>query len=393
MRPKQTILFISHKANLSGAPALLLSIINAYKQKYPEAAFKILSLEKGPLVKEFEKLGKTYLWDNSLFKKKSVIKNIGWYFKRIAFILQGLYILLKIKNTQLIFFNTITNGHIHKKLLFTQRKSICYVHEMEAAIHMLTNAATLNTVTTNTARFLAVSDAVKQNLVNNYGVKENTVIVVDTPVSIVRRNKTDHKNFVDQFKGEHHIPGDAVIIGITGNNEWRKGFDLLSTLVPLYFNLFPGSNVYFVWKGFNIRNTSTFFDEFDLKRIKNNDRIILKPHDANNIEQMACFDIHLLLSREDPYPLVTLEAASFAIPTICFDKAGGSAEFVKENCGMCVPYLDLYKMAHAILILSSNASQRKLLGENAQQKLAVKHDEAKNMNLIIDIINSELKTV
>lgn len=393
MRLNQNILFVSHKANLSGAPLLLLSIIAAYKKRHPHAVINILSLEHGPLVKDFEKLGRTYIWRNSNFKTNSAaIKGLTSYANRILFIGRAIFILNKLKSCRLIFFNTITNGHIHKKLLITKCKSICYVHEMEAAIHMLTNHTTLNTVINNTSHFIAVSQAVKDNLIKNHNVNKSAVSVINTPLNIVKRNKADHKDFITAFKRENNINEQAIVIGITGNNEWRKGFDLLTPLVTLYFNLFPDSDVYFTWKGFNRKNTSAYFDEFDIKKMPSNKRIIIKDHDGYNISQMACFDIHLLLSREDPYPLVTLEAASFSIPTICFENAGGTNEFINDNCGFSVPYLDLYKMAHVINILTTDAVLRKTIGKNAQKKLAIQHNEDENMDAIASIIDKEMYT-
>ncbi|MDH6063711.1 hypothetical protein, partial [Umezakia ovalisporum] len=38
---------------------------------------------------------------------------------------------------------------------------------------------------------------------------------------------------------------------------------------------------------------------------------------------------------------VCLEAASLGKPILCFDKAGGEPEFVEDDCGFIVPYLDL----------------------------------------------------
>ena len=101
---------------------------------------------------------------------------------------------------------------------------------------------------------------------------------------------------------------------------------------------------------------------------------------------MACFDIHLLPSREDPYPLVVLDAAAFAIPTVCFSDAGGTPEFVEDDCGYCVPYGDLLVMAYKLNTLVVNTELRTKMGLTAREKVYKKHDHEKQTQEIINMI-------
>lgn len=174
-----------------------------------------------------------------------------------------------------------------------------------------------------------------------------------------------------------------------GTNEWRKGFDLLIPLVTLYFQRFPSANVYFVWKGFRQDKHNSFFDLYDHERSVYKNRILLLPHDEHSIAQMACFDIHLLLSREDPYPLVVLEAASFGIPTVCFADAGGTPEFVEDDCGFVIPYANLNAMAEKINVLVTDVALRNEMGLNCREKLVSRHDKKEALKNIIEIILSK----
>ncbi len=85
-------------------------------------------------------------------------------------------------------------------------------------------------------------------------------------------------------------------------------------------------------------------------------------------------DLFLLPSREDPYPLVILEAAKFSVPSICFDTVCGSKDFIL-NCdgGHVVPFLDIDATVEAINSLYSNPDYRKKLGENANNYLKSTH--------------------
>jgi glycosyltransferase involved in cell wall biosynthesis len=83
---------------------------------------------------------------------------------------------------------------------------------------------------------------------------------------------------------------------------------------------------------------------------------------ANPLDYFACFDAFALVSREDPFPLVCLEAALLEKPVICFAGAGGAPELVEEDSGFVVPYLDLNAMADKLLLLSENEELRRKMG-------------------------------
>ena len=67
---------------------------------------------------------------------------------------------------------------------------------------------------------------------------------------------------------------------------------------------------------------------------------------ADSLKRHACSETSWLLCsgrcirahlEEDPYTLVCLEAAALEKPYVCFEGAGGSPEFVEEDCGFVVP--------------------------------------------------------
>ena len=50
-------------------------------------------------------------------------------------------------------------------------------------------------------------------------------------------------------------------------------------------------------------------------------------------------DLLVLTSREDPCPLVNMEAMESSLPVVAFQGAGGAPE-VLADAGICVPYLE-----------------------------------------------------
>ncbi len=388
---KKQILFVSHAASMSGAPIVFLEIIKEFK-KQSTIPFKIVVFEDGPLVKEFMLVGDTFIWKSKVKNKPAgqirnpIILLFSIVVKRIKQYLRGQYILHCVRNSSLVFFNTIANGTLHQKMLPLKCKFVCYVHELEAAFHSITKPDTLKTIVGNTDLFLAVSEAVKHNLVINHSVAADKIKIFYPTIAQANRKKDDYIEFIESFKSKNQIPVDAVIIGVIASNEWRKGFDLFLPLVLIYLNRYPESNVRFVWKGFREDSSSSFYNLYDIEKFCLQKRALIIPHGNDGMEYISCFDIHLLLSREDPYPLVIQETASFGIPTVCFLGAGGSPEFIEQDSGICVPYGDLIKMADALNELAENDGLRTEMGRTAKNKVLSRHNQKKTTVDIIDTL-------
>jgi glycosyltransferase involved in cell wall biosynthesis len=62
------------------------------------------------------------------------------------------------------------------------------------------------------------------------------------------------------------------------------------------------------------------------------------------------FDVFLMTSREDPFPLVCIEVGKSGIPIICFEKATGIQEVLVTGGGFVVPYLDVVAMAEKLVL-------------------------------------------
>jgi Glycosyl transferase family 2/Glycosyl transferases group 1 len=83
--------------------------------------------------------------------------------------------------------------------------------------------------------------------------------------------------------------------------------------------------------------------------------------------------IFLLSSREDPCPLVALEAADAGLPVVCFAGAGDIPDFVGEECGTAVPYEDVQAAAEAVLRLAGDSELRRRQGAKARRRATERH--------------------
>ena len=101
----------------------------------------------------------------------------------------------------------------------------------------------------------------------------------------------------------------------------------------------------------------------------------------------AAGDVFLLTSREDPFPLVCLEAADCGLPIICFDKAGGMPDFVQNDAGYVVSFEDTKGMAEKISFSVRHKEERERRGATARQKVRARHDVSIAGEEIFRVIN------
>ena len=94
----------------------------------------------------------------------------------------------------------------------------------------------------------------------------------------------------------------------------------------------------------------------------------------------------MLVSREDPFPLVCLEAASLGKPVLCFADAGGMPEFVEDDAGYVLPYLDTKQMSAQIIELATDVERVKQLGACAQFKVRDKYNIDIGAGRIIEML-------
>jgi glycosyltransferase involved in cell wall biosynthesis len=151
--------------------------------------------------------------------------------------------------------------------------------------------------------------------------------------------------------------------------------------------LLPDAKLSFTWKG--VAAASAAYEHLmqDIRNAGLQQVVELAPANADMASFYASIDLFLLTSREDPYPLVVLEAASYGKPTICFEGAGGAVEFVAHDAGTVVPFVSVEEMAQAIARYYRNRTILYSQGSNARQAVKDLHqNETYLMNQFTEAI-------
>lgn len=358
------ILFISHDAQPHGAQILLLHLVRwiaAQTQMVPHVLLK----RDGLLRKEFEAVAPTMVWpqqDAAAFVQKC-----------------------RSENYDVIYSNTITNGELLEALAPPAGSVITHVHELGYWIAHRSGALNNARVMQRTDCFIAASRAVADCLVETLNLPPQKIFVVHE-FALTRTETSGVAEARRRVREELKIPANSVVVGGSGTTDWRKSPDLFIQLARDVKAALKETEVHFVWVGGDASGPEFGMLWHDVRRLKLEDCVHFTGHRENPRDYFAAFDLFALTSREDPYPLVVLEAAALGLPILGFEQSGGIGEFIENDAGFLAPYLDTKAMAKHAVELLTNENLRRALGARAREKAAQRHDVSVAAPRIVNLI-------
>ena len=390
------VLFISHDATRTGAPRSLLRLLKWLKNN-SSVSFNILCRYPGEMINEFQDIGEVSLF----YKKVETIKlreiiwqglmgKFGLSYNPYCHNLKKLKRKLIHENIDLIYANTIANGDVLDFLSsFLNCPIICHVRELEYALH-ISGKANFSLIDKLVDQYIVVSQAVKTNLLNNHSINQSKVDLIYGYIDYKEIQDIDKSIKSNQIRKMLSIPNNAMVVAACGTPGWRKGTDLFIQLAYIIHNTNNDFPIYFLWLGGNFNSIEYYKFMSEIKKLNIENYIIFTGTVSNPLDYLSVVDVFVLPSREDPFPLVVLEAASLGIPTVTFDKSGGASEFVMDNAGIIVPYLDIQSMAEKTIFLLEDINIRKKLGTVAANKVKNQYDVSIAGSKILSLIERYL---
>jgi glycosyltransferase involved in cell wall biosynthesis len=359
------ILFFSHSATRTGAPIVLLNLIQWLKNNTSIEA-ELLIKDDGELIADYEKLVTTHLL-NKRQSSSLIVKNL-LYFANILFLkkLQKKILIRKLKANKfdLIYSNTLATTDLITQIgSHLKIPCICHVHELEVTIKDFCKVEKFKSAKPYINKYIAVADAVKKNLEINHDINGNIISLIPPPIVVGNLIKPFKELDIKKLFPEANA--DSFIVCSSGVTGWRKGTDLFILIADIVNFLSPNNNIYFLWVGY-VSDSALDLYMHDIRKAGLTDRIKFSGQITNPVDHFAASDICLLLSREDPFPLVCMESAALGKPILCFDDAGGMPDFVRSNdCGSVIPYLSLIEMSKEIIFYAKNKDITTAKGKNA----------------------------
>lgn len=365
-----TVLFLSHEASRTGAPILLLNLLRWLRHNRSMDA-RVLVGKSGDLIGEFAATVPVDSFEPS---------NALWYKAMRRLQLQHRYDsshLVRLRETflgnniDLIYVNSVASAGMLDFLSFVRCPVICHVHELDGAIQTM-GVEHLALLEKRRPTYIAVSRAVQKNLVQNYGIAPDRIKVIHGCVPDANEHAIEVGKARKIIRESLGISEHAKLVCACGSIEFRKGTDLFLQVASQVTQKYRNVPVHFVWVGGRPDKVAMMRSQVASSSLK--DVVHFVGPTSNTEIYFGAADVFVLTSREDPFPLVVMEAASHGRPTVCFEQAGGAPEFVEADAGFVVPGLDVAAMIDRIVVLLSSPDLCSRMGEAAHRKVISRYD-------------------
>ena len=318
---RNTILFISHDASGSGAPRVLLNVLKWLASR-TDYGLRVVLRAGGPLEPEFRKLAEVHF------------ESAGWSDALM-------------RDVCLVYANTGTNGIFLRDHSIGSIPVITHLHELREALQWF-GTENSDAMLRQSEHFIACSAEVKAMLEDDYLVDPGMVTVVPEPVVPAEIRDLAGSKAPAEVRRDLGIGADEFLVVGCGNTEVRKGTDLFILLAHACTSRVKAGKIVFVWVGQVGNDLGNSYYLRDIQRLGLADSVRLIGQVQNPQPILAACDLFCLPSREDPFPLVMLEAGALGRATIAFSGSGGAQEYCDSGGGFLVPYLDIPAMADRI---------------------------------------------
>lgn len=349
------LLLVSHDSSYTGAPILLANLGRLMKEQGHQVEF--LLARGGAMQDVFATIAPT-----EIIKPKSY--QHGIFFSKVLDFIRVWFKKRKLlrryrKQFDFILNNTVANGNLIHALKKLKIPVLTYVHELDSVFDE--NRSSALTTLGSSDFFLVPSGAVQRSLLNR-GVPVEKM--GDLPYFFPRSSALGEAR--EQLRARFSLPPDQFLVVGMGTATTRKGFDLFLEVVRMV-SCSP-SQVHFAWIGAVVNP--------DFVKIAHGlPELTLTGELPHQPDVLSMADLFLLSSREDPYPLVVIEAAQQGVPTLYFEGTGGIAEFVEEDAGWPVKSLDTTEMAQWVERLARQPEEVSRKGIRAKEKVGLMHED------------------
>lgn len=343
-------------------------------------------MRDGALRPDFEHLGKTHAWiPTDLNQPDRFHKRLGKLLRQRGQADPGIWLTRILENEQpdVIYLSTLVLGKYLRQFKKNSRQRIVsHVHELLPSLRQLSNDQQVKIQLDLSDAVIACAPCVADMLHTTYAVPASRCTIIPEyivpdasgpaparsaamPDSVTRELGTMPR-LLDALRDG--IP----LIGTGGTPIHRKGFDLFPQLVRECKRQFGEVPFHAVWMGCGEGSAAHVEMEWDLKRLGVRDAVTLVPSVSLPTFRwlLSRLEVLTLLSREDPFPLVVLEAAMVGVPTVCFEGSGAIPDLAAEGCCVSVPYLDLPAFATAVCRLWRSREEARELAARCHRKVS-----------------------
>jgi glycosyltransferase involved in cell wall biosynthesis len=381
------VLFLSHDASRTGAPIFLLRFAGWFRENY-DMHFQFLMGKSGELVPDFKMLGELDLFEPKPTFFYRGLRRLNLHHSYRSRHLARLRKKLLSSDVRVVYANSVASEKMVEFVHgFLNCPVVCHVHELEWSIRDL-GADVMNKLEKQVIVYIAVSRAVKANLIETHGIPEGKIKMIPGFIPISEYSETEARERREKVRLELGIPAGARVACACGSIEPRKGTDIFMQVAKYVWQNFPSDPIHFIWVGGSPRLVNQMRRQAASLSLEN--VIHFVGAKGNAFPYFDASDVFLLTSREESLSLVMMEAAARRKPIICFSGSGGAPEFVENDIGCAISDFDAAQMADKLIELVKSPDLCTDLGMRGAEKVARQHDLNKRAPEIAAVIESNL---
>jgi glycosyltransferase involved in cell wall biosynthesis/GT2 family glycosyltransferase len=353
----ERLVFVAHDGSRTGAPLVLLRIVERLAQ-IEGVACTVLMRNCGELEAEFRR--------HADVLNVAVLRSS---FPDAPDPLPEVARLLAADGAKLALCNTVVASDHAEALDRAGIPVLSYVHELPASLEVFYGRRPMEQVAAHSKLILTVSDFARTRLTERFGLDPARVRAVHFGIEPGRFAGENRERARERIRRELGLPEDAFLVLGCGSVDPRKGTDLFIGMARALVRRHGLGDAHFVWLG---EGKAEFTDwcRFDIAASGLEGRVHLLGRREDPRPYYLAADLFVLPSREDPFPLVVLEAMAAGLPVVAFDTGGGAAEAIGTDAGMLARNFETDSLRAAVLTLYRDAVKRADMGSAARRRVA-----------------------
>lgn len=365
----KNVLFVSPYMERTGSEMMVLFLANKL-HSFNRAVF---SLKNGSLLKELNE--KVAVKVNPLNRKLNIYYDFARRKIGCVSLLEKEFIkTVKEFKPDLIIVNTLGFSELIPSLKKTSVPFAVHVHELPSSFDLLT-ADDFNFILQNARFFIACSNDVKTNL-EKAGAQRVYLFheCIDiAQINLENLNNSEKPEFLKSF---------SSVFAMSGQLGYRKGVHLL----PEISKKLTEFNACLIWIGKNRQYGLSELIQKQLSSLETHNIFFIGEQTTEYYKWLNFSDAFTLLSIEDPYPLVMIEAAYLRKPIFSFN-SGGASEFIQADMGEVIPLIDMAKFINSLKEFSNGTKTYDL---ELLHQVAINHDINARISDYEKIIENEI---
>jgi glycosyltransferase involved in cell wall biosynthesis len=309
---------VGHDASRTGAPQSLLTVLRWVRDHRPGVRIHTSLVRGGPLLREFASVGPVRSPGPVGRGAASVLASAGST-SRPGSVL-GAIVAERVvgrSDADVELVNTLVALDVASRRTAQRARRVVVVHELDGvAERVLPPGPGRSRALAGVERFLAAGPAVATMLIERWGVAADRVFVVPEFVADVPVDPEE----VRALRRAVVAGGRRPIVLSCGEASARKGSDRFVDLIASFPDG-PNAPVG-VWVGGTPGSLGWSELCADREASGLGDRLVLVPSTPSARAWIEAADVVVSTAREDPYPLVVLEAATSGRPVVATDSGG-----------------------------------------------------------------------